>query len=318
MTGGTRRTPPELEGRPHAQSTHRRRARRTGRHGGQRLWNGRRLPATGSGPGPGRTCRRRTGGPGAAPVNVVGLVGGTSLVNFSTDDLAVQDNRTVTGLGGRRQAGRHRLPGAGRQALRRRRRRRHLHARRGRRGHQGQAADASSSTGRTSASTSTRPRTRCGSSATPGRTCASRSPTPAAPTAERQGADQPGRPAGHRHRPRAGRDQRRLHEQRRGQRHRHRAVRARHEGRPACRSSPRPTPAPSPRWARWAWTPGRRRASTSTARPTASPAEVTALATLQVGGTLRPVPDRPAHRQGRVARRADREGHRHRRAARPA
>jgi hypothetical protein len=38
--------------------------------------------------------------PGAAPVNVVGLVGGTSLVNFSTADRAAQDNRAVTGLAG--------------------------------------------------------------------------------------------------------------------------------------------------------------------------------------------------------------------------
>ena len=38
--------------------------------------------------------------PGAAPVNIVGLVGGTSLVNFTTGDRAVQGNRTVTGLAG--------------------------------------------------------------------------------------------------------------------------------------------------------------------------------------------------------------------------
>ncbi len=36
----------------------------------------------------------------ARPVDVVGLVGGTSLVTFSTDALAVRDNRVVTGLTG--------------------------------------------------------------------------------------------------------------------------------------------------------------------------------------------------------------------------
>lgn len=36
------------------------------------------------------------------PVNVVGLVGGTSLVTFSTDALAVRENRTVSGLAGDR------------------------------------------------------------------------------------------------------------------------------------------------------------------------------------------------------------------------
>jgi hypothetical protein len=37
-----------------------------------------------------------------SPVNVIGLVGGRSLITFSTDSLAARDNRTVTGLAGDR------------------------------------------------------------------------------------------------------------------------------------------------------------------------------------------------------------------------
>lgn len=41
-------------------------------------------------------------GASSGSVNVVGLVGGTSLVTFSTDDLTARDTRTVTGLTGDR------------------------------------------------------------------------------------------------------------------------------------------------------------------------------------------------------------------------
>jgi len=40
---------------------------------------------------------------GPGPLNVVGLVGGTSLVSFSTDNLGIRDNRAVTGLAGDRK-----------------------------------------------------------------------------------------------------------------------------------------------------------------------------------------------------------------------
>lgn len=40
---------------------------------------------------------------GPGPLNVVGLVGGTSLVSFSTDNVGIRDNRVVTGLVGDRK-----------------------------------------------------------------------------------------------------------------------------------------------------------------------------------------------------------------------
>ena len=152
---------------------------------------------------------------GTAVLPVVGLVGGTELVDFSTDDVSLRDKRTVYRARRRRPPGRHRLPGAGRQALRRRRRRRRLHASTSGRGHQGQAADRRARRARTSASTSTRRRTRCASSATPARTCGSRSRTPAANTADDKALTNPAAPPATGTVPAAGVASRRLHQQRR-------------------------------------------------------------------------------------------------------
>ena len=73
---------------------------------------------------------------------------------------------------GRHHPRRDRLPGAGQGALRRRRRGRRLHALREGEGHQGEPADRRAVRQRSSASTSTRPPTASGWSATTGRTSA--------------------------------------------------------------------------------------------------------------------------------------------------
>ena len=178
-------------------------------------------------------------------------------------------------------AGRHRLPGAGRQALRRRRAGGVYTIDDGRRGHQGQATEVeldgqNFGVDFNPAANALRIISDTGQNLRqPFADAAPRPPTdkaltnPATPPAT---GTVPARAP-----------QRRLHQQRRG----HRAPAPRcscSTPRPTgCPSSPRPTPARSPRWARSGST--RRRAGFDIYSPAGAPAaDVTALATLQVGG----------------------------------